>query len=377
MSPVRFRKTPSPRRRPARWGLAVLAAATLAAAGCRTTAPTDAADEPFALIILPDTHYVDGDMPIFAKQVDWINDAARRVNAKALLHTGDITLDGAAEHWSVAAATLARLDPALPYIVAVGNHDYQRPYPLRQSLAARILPQGLATANWNGGATRDDDPLNVYRLLDVGSLRFLVLSLEFSPRDEVLAWADGVLAAHRDRRVILLTHAFLDADDRPVKPDSGYGATKLGFVGNDGEAVWEKFARKHANLSFVISGHILQDGVGRRSLRGDHGNIVHQMALNFWDGISVGQRAWVRVLRFRPADNRVNVYTYNIHEGRFENDSAYEFSLYYPMSGDEVLQPGAEIPRTAGARTSYVQASAEMRSVMKLLRRGTGKPYME
>ena len=42
---------------------------------------------------------------------------------------------------------------------------------------------------------------------------WIVVHLEWMPRDAVLDWADGVLRDHADRSAIVVTHAYLRTDD--------------------------------------------------------------------------------------------------------------------------------------------------------------------
>ena len=40
-------------------------------------------------------------------------------------------------------------------------------------------------------------------------MKFLILTLEFKPRDETLAWANRIVAEHPDYRTIVVTHGYL------------------------------------------------------------------------------------------------------------------------------------------------------------------------
>ena len=54
---------------------------------------------------------------------------------------------------------------------------------------------------------------NVWYTFRTGGVKWLVLSLEFGPRDSVLAWAGAVIDAHPRHKVIINTHAYLYSDD--------------------------------------------------------------------------------------------------------------------------------------------------------------------
>ena len=60
-------------------------------------------------------------------------------------------------------------------------------------------------------------------------MKFLIVSLECKPRDEVLNWANEVVAKHPEHRVITHTHAYMKANGRRIE--------KLGYKiqGNSGK----------------------------------------------------------------------------------------------------------------------------------------------
>ncbi len=65
-----------------------------------------------------------------------------------------------------------------------------------------------------GGAFEAGKLDNTYRVFEAGGHAWIALLLEWGPRDEVVAWADAVMTAHPDRLGILVTHAYLDNNDR-------------------------------------------------------------------------------------------------------------------------------------------------------------------
>src|SRR5690606_8713037 len=83
--------------------------------------------------------------------------------------------------------------------------------------------------------------------------KFLVLVLEFAPRDTVLNWGLKVVnqEAYRDHTVILLTHSYLNAEGKHIVKE-GYPITD----GNYGAAIWEKLVKPSRNIELVLCGHI-------------------------------------------------------------------------------------------------------------------------
>ena len=92
-------------------------------------------------------------------------------------------------------------------MVSVGNHDMgyaAEPAPgkfwtcnRRDSLIDEYFPPSRfgTHPHCRMGGTFEGSSASSYVFLDVDGLRLLVLTLEFLPRDEVLEWANAVLAA--------------------------------------------------------------------------------------------------------------------------------------------------------------------------------------
>ena len=65
------------------------------------------------------------------------------------------------------------------------------------------LPADLAAAkHWQGNYDKEPDRAeNSWHFLEAGGRKFLVLCLEFGPREDVVRWANAVVAAHPEREV--------------------------------------------------------------------------------------------------------------------------------------------------------------------------------
>lgn len=272
------------------------------------------------------------------RQVDWVLAHAGALRVRMVFQEGDLTQTNHPDEWDLASAALGKLDGRVPYMVCAGNHDmgYEAKPPAgrfwvsnrRDSLLTQYFPPERFARNpgCSYAGNLDGSSENYFVTFEADGLRFLALTLEFMPRDEALAWANGVIAAHPDRRCVVMTHGYLD----------GRGARNLrgdqfGIEGNSATAIWDKFLRKHPQIFLVLSGH--DHGEARRTDRGDHGNEVHQVMANFqwWKN---GGSGWLRLMTFHPSEDRIDVSTYSPVLDRHRRRPSSQFSLPYTMTRD-------------------------------------------
>lgn len=329
---------------PARLSIPALLAVTVVVAGCSTTADLE---KPFTLVVLPDTQcYCDTRLATSAKtwgrdlrehfftQTRWIRDNASRLNVAFVVHEGDIVQTDYPEEWEIARDAMNVLDGEVPYCLCLGNHDmgYRLDTPPdtystavnRSTLFNEYFPRSKYENEPGFGGTYDDTHDNSYYTFEASGLSFLILSLEFKPRDEVLEWAGRVASRHPDHRVIALTHSYLDTQNKRTTP-GGYEV-----AGNLGEGIWQKLVSRHANIFLVLCGHVL--GEGRLTSTGEHGQQVHQLLCDY-QGLEDGGGSWLRYMTFHPSEDRIEVYTFNPARGEFNNSPSSRFDLEYPMLG--------------------------------------------
>ncbi len=80
---------------------------------------------PWTLIALPDTQYYSSTYPqIFDAQANWIISQATALNIRYVVHEGDIVDNDVDGQWTNASHSMHLLDLNVPYVLAIGNHDY-------------------------------------------------------------------------------------------------------------------------------------------------------------------------------------------------------------------------------------------------------------
>lgn len=328
------------RHQTVRFLVGICAAAALAATGCGAAA-AHVGDDSFTIVVLPDTQYYARSYPdILDAQVRWIASQHDRAGIALVAHEGDIVDADDPAQWRRAADSLHALDGVVPYVLSAGNHDYRRVgthIERTTSINAYFSPLGVGGVVSGAGTYQPGRVENSYALLSLPGGPWLLLSLEFGPRDGVLAWAESILHRYPSVPAIVLTHAYLDADgsrfdhvrrhDQLWNPHRYFVGDAAGAV-NDGEEIWQKLVSRNDNVRLVICGHALDDGTGRLTSRRPDGTVVHQVLANFQTG-ALGGGGYLRIMRFTPSARTLTVRTYSPYLDQFKRDPDEEFQLSY------------------------------------------------
>lgn len=299
--------------------------------------PTDE----FTIVALPDTQFYSASYPqIFAAQTAWISQHVNDQNIKLVVGLGDI-VDGGGDltQWQNADAAVRLLDGRVPYMMAIGNHDYDQNNPAGRTASTRNFnsffgPQRYAGAGWYRGSFPADSNENFYGVVTINGKDYLVLVLEFAPRDISLNWAAGIIAANPTKEIIIVTHMFTYADNTRISQCDSNSAASFG-VGqdNNGEDMWWKLVRRYPNIHLVLSGHVVQgDGTGRRMDLGIKGNLVNQI-LSDYQSEPLGGGGFLRLVKISPSLNRVSVTTYSPYLNQFKTDDHNQFTVPYHNPG--------------------------------------------
>jgi 3',5'-cyclic AMP phosphodiesterase CpdA len=302
--------------------------------------PETAAPKPATIVVLPDTQYYNNDWghaPVFAMQANWILEQKSPLNIQAVLHVGDIVDNcNSVDQWTNANAAMRLLDGVVPYFIVPGNHDVDGN---RKGLMNDYF--GPASLPWVTSTMTMGQIENNYALVDIGPQKWLVLGLEFGPRDAVMTWADAVLKAYPDRPAIIVTHAYLYGDgNRYDIAVSGLDSTKPNYQYyiphaytytssqgiNDGEMIWQKLIVPNTNVRLVFSGHVMS--AARLTSTRPDGSRVHQMLSDYqWLNGPYFGYGYLRVLQFDFAQKTIQVRTYSPYMDDYLTDDANQFTL--------------------------------------------------
>ena len=189
-----------------------------------------------------------------------------------------------------------------------------------------------------GGVFESGKLENSYHYFSGGGYNYLVIGLEYLPRDKALSWANMVVKKHPNHRVIVFTHSYIHHDNDYAGPSSDpHIQRKLKrepFQGNGnlGRDIWKKFISKHKNILLTLNGHIIfkktrgNDGVGRLISEGIHGNKVFQIGSNYQQ-LKNGGNGFMRLMKFSEDGKTVRVQTYSPFLDQYKTDFKNDFLL--------------------------------------------------
>ncbi len=286
--------------------------------------------------VLPDTqYYSDCRLAHLSSQAEWLVEQKDTRSLVAALTLGDLTEHNSPEEWQYVHKSLSPLRKELPLVLATGNHDYgilgrsDRRHTLFQETFSQAWP---ATRPHLVETMSPADIENAYYRFELPSVTIGVLVLEWSPRDQTVKWASNILHEHEGDRVILITHAYVYFDDTRydwerygnrqkwnpksygtalADPTLPPGPTNWHPEGvNDGGDLWNKLVRGHQGIFLTLSGHVLGDGQGIVTSRGDHGNLVHQVLVNY-QMLDEGGQGYLRLIELGPRGNTLSLFTYS------------------------------------------------------------------
>jgi hypothetical protein len=285
--------------------------------GCASAPPPG--DAAWTLIVLPDTqHYAERHPETFLAQARWITENAVARNIRFVVHVGDVVEHNAPDEWDVAARAFSLIP--VPYAIALGNHDLGTgKAETRETLFHTHFPEE--------GERFESSSAHLF---SAGGRDWIVLALEWGPRDRTIAWANRTLARHSDRAGIIVTHAYLYSDGTRAdhrKKEQRWNPHTYGTAGgvNDGEELWTKLISQHENVVFVLCGHYGEDGGAARAVSvGKHGNRVHEL-LSDYQLRDNGGDGYLRIMAFDG--DRVRVTTYSPTRNDTLDDPANTFEL--------------------------------------------------
>ena len=287
-----------------------------------TTTPGD-----FSIAVIPDIQELTAAYPQKLNTVmQWMVDNKQKENLQFVIDVGDVTWNGHTKNekeFQTAAAAFKILQEAgIDYSVAYGNHDYTHGAPRDSAMFNQYFPLSTFSSFGSyGGTMTEGKSDNTYYCFEAQNIPFMIVSLEFDPQAETVAWANQVIAAHPNHNVIIVTHNYMN--------------NVYGQYSYTGDTLWPNLASKHKNIRMVICGHdCLTTDPGSLSYRvdkGEQGNTVHQLMVNSQD--IDGARGGVGLLlmmRFRDGGKTIDFNYFSPVNDNLAYKTQNQFSVSIP-----------------------------------------------
>lgn len=250
---------------------------------------------------------------------DWILDNRAKENIELVLTVGDLTQNATPTEWEVFQEHMSILDGVVPYTLVLGNHDLQSSFGYgSDTRSSAEFNKVFRYDEWKekdcyGGSFEKGNLDNTYFLFDVQGEKYMVICLEFEPRDEVLEWFDYIVKKHADYKVIVSTHENLIPEGELSSGIPNYGlAAKDGATTNNGTGIWNKLAKDNPNVVQVVSGHV-GGGLTYLEMEGENNNTVQHITTDTWSTAIGGNpkvEGLVTLCRYYE-DGRVDVRLYD------------------------------------------------------------------
>ena len=194
---------------------------------------------------------------------NWIADNVEEKKIAYVFGLGDITQnysnEVAKKEWEAIDRAWTCLDGKVPYSLVRGNHDGVNYY--AENVCTKEYLAQFDGIYSNGKATDK----STYKKLDIAGMKFLLISLDFEPDENVIKWAESLIRKNYDRKVIISTHGYL----RTQEERSSFGDT-----------LWNSLVKKYKNIIMVLCGHEWANPIALRTVEGNQGNTVYEIMIN-------------------------------------------------------------------------------------------------
>lgn len=299
-----------------------------------------ATDENFTFVALPDTqNYTSITSPtdLYTRQTQWLLDNRETMNIRFVTHLGDIVNSPSSQpQWQRATDAMNLMNNQLPYGTVPGNHDiasgntdYLRrfgPSPTHASSVGRWMdPVTNQTYDWYKGSSPRG--YSSYQIVNVNGRDFMFLHMDHDAPDQDLAWAASVLSAHPKVLTMITTHNYLAETGGTGIYGSGTGQrgyTAQANVGTWGDRpdtnrpqeVFDAIVKPFNQVYMVICGHMFATYNLQKT--NNAGNIVNEVLVDY-QSLPNGGNGFLRIMDFRPSENKIYNTSYSPYLGRYIN----------------------------------------------------------
>ncbi len=301
-------------------------------------------DYAFSFSVVGDTQKVNYHTPEkFPAIYDYILSGLEAKNTQWVFGLGDITDASLRREWDLAYENIHRMDGKVGYSLVRGNHDSI------SSMNGVFPPSDFADVI--DGLFDPKSVFTSYQLFEVGTIKYLMMTLDYGASDEALVWAADVIEQYPDRNVIITTHGYLHSDGTLLDDTKGTPPATTGGY-NNGDDMWEKLISQYENIALVLCGHMHNDRIMINQSEGIHGNTVTSLLINPQGAdLTYNGLGMVATLYFSDDGKDVTVDYYSTARNQYFMDEN-QFSFTLDIVGDGRASGGEEDDTTTSTTTT-------------------------
>lgn len=238
------------------------------------------------------------------------------------------------------------------WMTTPGNHDYDDDCAAKRDLSyynKYFSYDEISQYEYFEEAYQENQTQNAAYKFEVSGVKYLAISIEFGADDNVLKWANEIVAKYPDRRVIVVTHAYIGADGEIIDKDNINSPTKYAWNShievNSPTDIYEKFISQHENIFMVFSGHVPTDDIFIKTSEGKHGNKIMQFLIDAQGALGGGAESLLSMITFNEKEQTIGVNYVNTMTDKLynvQNQFTYSFKghtkllsdIYYDQDGN-------------------------------------------
>lgn len=263
------------------------------------------------------------------------------MNINSVLLVGDVTHHNLEAEWNHFKNATQDLAQEIPYISAIGDHDYtwsdedghtitdRNDTEFSKYLSFPLTKQKVVS--WFEKGHMENIVVENY----IHGLPIYLLVLEFGPRREVVEWANKYVKSHTDVHFILITHEYLKKGGERINKE---GKCDMRFRSNTSttymrpEELWNKLIKCNDNILCVLCGHCI--GLYYNTLeKNNFGREVPQIQHNI-QGPDYRYDNWLMLWEFPKGSDTANVSIINTKSMKYFNDKPVLFKFKYKTNSN-------------------------------------------
>ena len=298
----------------------------------------------YSIAVIPDpqvmTHWLQGNLPSIS---EYIIEKDKTHNVAMTICVGDNADGVATSHpqydmdyqlTAIKNEYNKLYNAGIPWVTTPGNHDYDDNKPSARKLTyynKYFNHDEIKKYDYFGDVYQEGQTQNAYYTFEEGGVKYLVVGLEFGADDNVLKWANEVVANYSDHRVIVYTHAYIAGEGEIIDKQSIHRPSGYGFANgacNDPIEIFDEFIKKHENIFMVLSGHVPSDNILLKESTGIHGNKIMQFLIDAQGIMMTGCESLVSMLTFDELNQKLYInFTSTTTQELFNIQNQFEISF--------------------------------------------------